>query len=87
MKMHNSRAGHAPNFGVEIIYFMFGLVIGWPVALPFLFITGYLSETFGWFKMDSPVLRVLFYLSVIVGAYVHFKMWWWLFLTVKTWLF
>ena len=85
MKMRNPRAGHGPAFGgIEIIYFMIGLVVGFPIALPFLFVAGFLSEVFG-FKMSTPFMRISLYISMIAGTYVHFKLWQWLYLGLRAW--
>lgn len=85
MKMCNARSGHAPSFGIEAIYFIIGLVIGFPVAIPVFFVIGYLSEKFG-FRMNNPITSVLLYASMVVGIYVHFKIWQWLYFVLKAWL-
>jgi len=84
MKMHNPRAGHAPAFGIEILYFAIGLVAGWPIAIPALFLMGFLSEQFD-LRLSGPFASAILYISIIIGIYVHFKIWTILWSAFKAW--
>jgi hypothetical protein len=81
MKMRNPRAGHAP--GVTIFPFLalvLAIIAGWPVALPMFFILAYLPLDAGSFLCKS-----LLNASIVVGAYLHFKIWVYVWTGFKAW--
>lgn len=82
--MINPRAGHCPSFGIEILYLFAGMILGWPVAIPVIFITEFLSEHFE-FQMNTTPVSIVCWSSVFVGMYVHYKIWAFLISALKGW--
>lgn len=79
-RMINPRAGHGPAFGIEILYAMAAMIIGWPVAIPAMYVELFLSEHF---NIKIPV--AIFWIGCAVGAYVHYKMWAFLIGALRAW--
>lgn len=75
-------AGHTMVCSTGMILSVLGLIIGWPVALPTLLLFGYLSDVFG-FGLNNAFFHTINIISVIIGTYVHFKIWAWIFSAVK----
>ncbi len=86
MRMNNPRAGHGPVIDVgALVLFLGGMLAGWPVAIPVFFALGYLAEMTGAFKLSSPVVSVVLYISMAVGAVVHYKLWALAILAIRRW--
>lgn len=86
MKMKNPRAGHGPSIDVgALVLLLGGLIAGWPVAVPVFFALGYLAEITGAFKLSSPVVSVVLYVSMAVGTVVHYRLWAWFYSAIKEW--
>lgn len=74
MRMINPRAGHGAAFGMGIFYLLGGIIIGWPIAVPVIYVLGFLSEKFN-FRMNTLPVDVIVGISIIAGTYIHYKLW------------
>lgn len=79
-KMINPRSGHGPAFGIEILYALVAMILGWPVAIPLMAVEMFISDNFH-YKLPIGI----FWVGCIVGIYVHYKLWAWIYSVIKAW--